>query len=366
MNKEKILQIVDAGIKGNSLDLTCLTEDEESLKILREQTFQSFLYPVGKNPAFKKYYIASCLIHEQFSKMGEKIKSLFDDNGIDHIFLKGYTLQYLYPDPNLRMLGDIDVLVRNEDYKRAKKILHENGFEFLDEWEHHAGFRYGKLETELHRKLIASNEKFAEFFVRPFDHAKVQDGHTYALEDEYNFMFILAHYYKHLRVGAGLRELCDIYLMLEKLNLDADKIRENIKICGMENFFDIILTELHLLFGYDKLPYEENPHVSELIDYSLTSGIHGFGTGGDVLKNRIKNGKKQSKFSFLLKTLFVPVKTMFLYYPWTKSIILLPFGYIARFFHLILFRRDKMHHVLEIDDNENGLFEKLGLSYDGK
>lgn len=361
MNKERILQIVNAGIKGDSLDLTGFEEDESSLKILTEQTFQSFLYPVGHHPAFKKYYIASCLIHEQFSKMGETIKSLFDANGIDHIFLKGYTLQHLYPDPNLRMLGDIDVLVRKSDYKRAKKILKKNGFEFLDEWEHHAGYRYGKLETELHRKLIASNETFSEFFVHPFEHARVENGHTYELENEYNFMFILAHYYKHLRTGAGLRELCDIYLMLEKLNLDLNKIQEYIRICEMEHFFDLILTELHLLFGYDKLPYKENPYVSELIDYSLTSGIHGFGSGGDFLKNKIKNGKKQSKFCYLLKTWFVPVKTMFLFYPWTKSIILLPFGYIVRFFHLILFRRDKMHRVLEIDENEDGLFEKLGF-----
>lgn len=361
-DKELLFSIIKAGMLNQKIDLSELKEDSDLMRIIKEQTFQPFLYYISKDIRFKKYYLSSFLIIEQFEKLGSKIKKIFDENGIDHIFLKGYTLRNLFPDKALRLSGDIDVLVRNKDYKRAKEVLSNNGFVFDEECEHHAGFKINNVEIELHRKLLPHTDKFAPYFEDAWNHVINDNNHTFVFENEYNFCYILGHYIKHLYRGAGLRELCDVYVMLEKMNLDFSKIDPFLKKYNLEKFFNTVLNELNILFDYKEMPFEVNEAAYSLIDFSIDSGIHGNGANGDQLINSQRNAADNNRFKYLLSRLFIPVKSIFTLYPWTKSIILLPLGYIVRFFHLLFKRKDMLKHVIKSEKFEkNTLFEDIGL-----
>lgn len=357
-DKELLFSILKAGLKDESLDLSSLNVDSDLMRIIKEQTFQPFLYHVSRDSRFKADYIASYLVIENFEKKGAFLKKLFDEEGIDHVFLKGYELRNLYPDKLLRLSGDIDILVRLEDYEKAKKLLEDNNFKFDSESSHHAGYYYKGTEIELHRIVINEDNKFISYFRNAFNYVKHIDNHTYSLESEFHFCYILAHYIKHLVGGAGLRELLDVYIMLEKLNLDINKVNLFLEEYNLKEFFNTVLNELYILFGYDKLPFVKNDAAYDLIDYSINSGIHGFGEDSDYSVNRQKN-LKSNKIKYLLKSLFVPLKTMFSFYPWTKSIILLPLGYVVRFFDLLLRSRKKLIKVLDSKDDK--LFTRIGL-----
>ncbi len=87
------------------------------------------------------------------------------DDGIDLIVLKGPALAHsFYPDPSWRAFGDIDLLVRTDDWRRSCALLERLGFN-RQRPEPRAGFdeRYGKaavhvnaagLNVDLHRTLV--------------------------------------------------------------------------------------------------------------------------------------------------------------------------------------------------------------------
>jgi hypothetical protein len=85
--------------------------------------------------------------------------------GIRPLVLKGPALAHtLYPDPSWRAFGDLDVLVRTEDWRESCDVLAESGYR-RGLPEPHAGFdeRFGKaavhrnrdgIELDLHRTLV--------------------------------------------------------------------------------------------------------------------------------------------------------------------------------------------------------------------
>lgn len=94
-----------------------------------------------------------------------RLSRLLHDRGVVHRVLKGPALAHLaYPDPGLRVFGDLDVLVAGRDLEVAASVLAEAGFQ---PWQPRLGpgfdARFGKgvslsddtdLEVDLHRTLV--------------------------------------------------------------------------------------------------------------------------------------------------------------------------------------------------------------------
>jgi hypothetical protein len=89
----------------------------------------------------------------------------FAEAGIDAVVLKGPSMAHtIYPDPSWRPFGDIDLLVRTRDWRRACGLLAELGFARpLPEPRPGFSERFGKaathrakdgLELDLHRTLV--------------------------------------------------------------------------------------------------------------------------------------------------------------------------------------------------------------------
>lgn len=94
------------------------------------------------------------------------VAGLLDDAGLDHRFLKGAAHAHiLYDDPALRSFGDVDVLVRSEEFEGAAAILlAAGGAESMPELRPGFDTRFGKgrsftlasgHEVDLHRALVA-------------------------------------------------------------------------------------------------------------------------------------------------------------------------------------------------------------------
>ena len=60
---------------------------------------------------------------DQIDMYVKKVIKAFEQEDIDHIFLKGYEIKHCYPVTELRSMSDVDILIRKEDREKSDKIL---------------------------------------------------------------------------------------------------------------------------------------------------------------------------------------------------------------------------------------------------
>ena len=72
---------------------------------------------------FIQYSLFLTYMHAQ-----SELSAILQANGIPFVILKGAASSVYYPRPSLRTYGDIDILVAEDDYLRAKSVLAANGF----------------------------------------------------------------------------------------------------------------------------------------------------------------------------------------------------------------------------------------------
>lgn len=353
MNQQLFLEMIDAAINGKTIDLS--EADEEFIRVAKEQTFLPFLYVASKDKKYKKYYIQSVLIHERINEVGKLIDNILNEAKIPHIFLKGYELQNLYPDPNLRMMGDIDILVKQEDYDKSKSILIKNNFILNSIIETHAEFLYSKITIEIHNKLFHDSMIAYKFF-------KQNDLFINSTNELY-LAYIICHYAKHFSKGAGLRPIVDIYLFMKKKKINFKTLNTLLEELGLAKFYSNIMNTITIIFHDNTL--QNNLDINLALDtiyYSLQSGIHGFGQNSNIENNQISRIGKGSKIKYILNRLFIPLSELFIKYPIAKCIITIPICYIYRFFYLLFNRKKELHKALSYKkDSYFVLLKDLGL-----
>jgi hypothetical protein len=136
--------------------------------------------------------------------------------------MKGMVNAVLYPVPELRKSGDIDFLVREDEYENVYRLLLDNGYsktEELDKAEYHVVLTKDDVVFELHKrpggiKMDGGQESQAliDFFSHGLDNVE------YVKVDKYSFpvlptlqngMTLLIHFAGHMREGVGIRHLLD-------------------------------------------------------------------------------------------------------------------------------------------------------------
>lgn len=74
-------------------------------------------------------FLDSVYINNMQMQIFGEIKALLAKNGIKFVPFKGAVLRELYPDPEARTMGDIDLLIEKGRQKQVKVLLCANGFE---------------------------------------------------------------------------------------------------------------------------------------------------------------------------------------------------------------------------------------------
>ena len=155
--------------------------------------------------------------------------------------------------------------------------------------------------------------------------------------------------------------------MLKKYNLDFEYINKSLKSMGLDKFYNMILNEISIIFNYNEIPFTKNKQVLDMIDYSLKSGIHGFGHEAKSKCLKLTDRNNGKKIKTIIKAMFIPLKKLFKLYPWSKLIITIPFAYLFRFFYLLKNRRNKLKETISYkQDDSFKLLQSLGLYSDDK
>jgi len=151
-----------------------------------------------------------------------EVHRIFSENNIPYVILKGVASASYYKEPMLRMMGDVDVLVRPNNIAKADKLLKSIGFvtaDDIDGDDMHIGYkRKDGVACELHRRVagIPQNhskeiieKSLCDIFEKSVEY-KMSNGSCIVPCKFHHGLILLLHTATHLtHEGVGLRHLCD-------------------------------------------------------------------------------------------------------------------------------------------------------------
>lgn len=283
-------------------------------------------------------------------KRYQQISSAFEEKKIDYMPLKGIELKNRYPNSDMRTMGDIDILIRTEQYDQIRECMTELGFQEILESDHELVWDSGEVHVELHKRLIPSyNTDFYAYFGEGWRLAEQAEGcHRWRMNREDTFIYLFTHFAKHYRDGGiGIRQLTDLWVYLRtEPEMDESYLRVNLEKLHLTEFYINIRRTLAALFEEAK-PDE----TTELIaDHLFASGTFGTQEGKDAaaaLRIRSKEATPEAaKAHQWIAMIFPAAVNLESRYPvLKKQKWLLPLFWIIRWFDVLIHSPAKIKSV---------------------
>ena len=279
-------------------------------------------------------------------KLIGQLFAAFDQAEIDYMPLKGTLLKAMYPAPEMRTMGDADILIRTEQYDRIKPIMEQLGYTEKLESDHELVWQKPNSYIELHKRLIPSyNKDYYAYFGDGWQLAKEKTGTRYAMTDEDQLIYLFTHYAKHYRdSGIGLNQILDIWVYRNsKKDLDEAYILQELQKLQLDQFYRNTLDTLAVWFD-GKAPTAVTEMITSVI---LNSGVYGTNEAkilSAALKDAQKSGStKGVRKRRFLRTVFLPYRHMReKYRVLEKAPVLLPVFWVVRIVTVLLFKRKKL------------------------
>lgn len=217
---------------------------------------------------------------KSLTQMGcvHRLQELFEQAEIPFQVLKGAVMKQLYPKPEYREMGDIDLIVFEDSIHKADEILRAEGFAKIEEVKHHAVYKKAPFVIlEVHWDLIDKSVDSNQYtYFKQENRSTLKPGkqYEYEFDREQFYVYMIAHMAKHFyETGCGIRNLVDIYVYREKYKevLDFDVIDRELDKCGLKQF-EAQVSRL----AYVWLTGENADEIQEfLFVYMVDCGIYG-------------------------------------------------------------------------------------------
>ncbi len=282
-----------------------------------------------------------------------ELHSLMTENSIPYVTMKGLASAYYYPDSSLRDMGDVDFLVYEKDFERAKQAMLSAGFVIDHGGEDdniHIAFKRNRVSIwEQHRSVNGIpnglvGELISEELDRTIETSVLVelDGAVCRIPDKFHHgLIILLHMISHMTSeGFGLRHLCDWAVFANSFSSDEfrNMFESKLKSYGIWKFAQTLALVSQRYLGMPEKEWAENPKITdELLDEFITDILNG-GNFGKKDMNRyreIKYISNRGERTVDNKNVFVQMfgtlnQKTYSDYKWIKkSKIFLPFGWIA-------------------------------------
>ncbi|MGN1115680.1 MAG: nucleotidyltransferase family protein [Candidatus Ornithomonoglobus sp.] len=310
---------------------------------------------------FKTAYEMAIMVEATQALELEEISDAFEKAGIDHVLLKGSVVKYLYPLPDYRKSGDIDILFHPEDEKKlVEPIMENHGYIRENKADYHKLHSvYDKppfIKLELHRRLVHKDDRAGKMCGRVWDCVELKDGcdHTYNMNNEFNYFYTLAHLRKHLyNSGAGIRMVTDLMIILKKLDLDEKRLKEYLKDGNLTDLDKLMRMLIDKWFGDSCIDDERIDMLGNII---LTSGSFGNAASKQII---IDNDVKAHRIKRFFNLLFPRYGFMCRRYSFLEGRhYLLPIAYVRRWIDTLLYKRREMSAIVEKNVGGNSSKQK--------
>ncbi len=334
-----------------------ITDQKRFFQVARENGLSGILYSqLDKNNINPEVYT---LFHKDFlaythsdilqEHVVKELTNLFNEAGIDHIFLKGVVLKKLYPEPYMRSMGDIDLVVKEAHHPKAKKLMKEANYELISDSQQHTNFKHlSGVHLELHPRLsYVFNEKHAKFLESVWVYAVQSELHRYQFKPEFELVYLLYHMAKHFYgTGVGIRSVLDIgiYAKHYEASFNLEELDKILEKSNLTTFLGTMLLLNRMYFNLDVLSkYVKNISLSnqtfeKVTQLIVSSGVHGHGKDFNPFLGRLGGSKVkgQKKLVFILALTFPSYRSMKGMYPWLRYVpFMYPFTWVIRWMKLV-------------------------------
>lgn len=208
----------------------------------------------------------------------EEVKTVFEEEKIPVVLLKGSVLRDLYPLPDMRSMADIDVLIHEEDGKRAGNILKHLGYEVfvVDSRNEDVYTKEDMVTIEVHRQLFWKADKWNEFFESSWERMESIPGYQYChlMSPADFYIHLLGHIIHHMENGGiGVRAFIDLWVYTKKYTnqLEDEKLVAVLEELGLLKFSRSINKLLKIWFENKSM----EPLYQEWTEFIMNSGVYG-------------------------------------------------------------------------------------------
>lgn len=254
-------------------------KDEDWRKVLAMANRQGCLHAFGVwilqhhidtpfNTTLRTNTFATLQRQARLNRLAADVISLLQDRGIRAVLMKGYGSALLYPDPDMRSYGDVDVYVGEKNYLHAAQEVTEA---YPDHYWHsplHGGIHYilcldkqCDRNIELHRVTMefadeAGNRVFQDYTVRnmegPLPVASIYGTDVSLPRAAYNALYVFMHAWHHFEgSGVGFRQLGDWALAVHHAYRQATPSEWDRQVAEMQTVLDALhMTAVWQTFGH--------------------------------------------------------------------------------------------------------------------
>lgn len=232
----------------------------------------------------------------------QKVVDFLEKSGIKFVILKGTAAAMYYPQPELRLLGDIDIIVKPEDLKKTYQVLeeHYNCIHTFKENPRHANFvTMTGTEIELHSffsfgKKNEKNNLLDQMIYSGIDRREWHEISGYrfpTLPAVENGLVLLNHVYMHLKnSGVGYRQLFDFREYIVAENEHLDKFLKKARKVGLERLAAGLIQICQKHLGVDT-----GIDTAQIDDECLDELISAFARSGNFGRKEIASGGRRAE-----------------------------------------------------------------------
>ena len=303
-----------------------------------------------------------------------EVHRILSDNSIPYVILKGVASASYYKEPMLRMMGDVDVLVRPDDIAKADKLLKSIGFVTADDIhgdDMHIGYkRNDGIACELHRRIgwapknsvgDTVNKYLYDIFEKSFEY-KMSNGSCIVPCKFHHGLILLLHTATHLtHEGVGLRHLCDWAVFVNDISNDefVSLFEQPLKEMGLWRFAQLLTLCCVSHLGCDQKEWagQDDNNLIDSIVFDILNGGN-FGTKDTDRYNQIKyisdrkEGTTAKKNPILQLCASINEKTKKEFKFSNKSKFFLPLGWICtvcKYLYLVVMGKRRLDTVSTIN-----------------
>lgn len=382
---KSVIGIIYSAVTGEKRVIPGDFNLSDGIKIAKRHRIETMFYyglincGVSKDdPFMQSLFVSVCknyAISEQQMLALDELFGAFDQKNIEYMPLKGTLLKKLYPNPEMRSMGDADILIKTEQLDAIKQIMQEFGYSFIEESDHEYIFNRQNVRIELHKRLIPSyNKDYYAYFGDGWQLGKIKKGSMFLMTNEDQMIYLFTHFAKHYRdAGIGIRHIVDFWVyMKSNQKPNEEYIKMELKKLQLYEFYVNVMNTISVWFDDGK----SNAKTELITKVIFNSGVYGR-TESQVLSKAVKMSKsaKNVKLKRTLNIVFLPYKNMCKKYPvLTKAPVLLPAMWIYRIITIPFLKPDsvskQINKVKMISDKQVEDYNKdlnfVGLDFNFK
>lgn len=311
----------------------------------------------------------------------EIVAQVFLANGYKIMPLKGSQIKEYYPESDMRVMGDVDILVSNDGTQGArdkvKEIMFGLGYEveILNDGQVDS-YQKGNVVMEIHFEFMAENHPHYDDFCISWDlleQTDVENMYKMSIEDLYYYN--IGHFIKDMSTkGCGVKPVVDAYVLWKNMNDEQKNIaNQKLEKAELKDVSDKILKVAGIWFD----DIADDGKTENIQKYFLDNATYGYEKNREVLNVLKENASsvKSGLFTKYLKRIFPPVEELYFRFGIKHKIfILLPFLWLLRIILLPFqskYRKDTIKTEIEktklvTDDDVNffrSVYEEFKIDY---